>query len=299
MKAYLFLIIAAFFWGLNYYLAKIMLQDVNFIEAGFWRYFFGVITLLIISLKSFPSLKLIKKRGLGILLIGVVGLFGFNFFFFLGLIQGSAVSASLIISLSPAITLLLSFMILKTALEVKHIIGVVVAFLGVVFLILKGNILNFEMVHFSESDLYILISCVFFSFYNVWVKIYSVDFPSSSFTFLTNLVCLLSFSAILPFSEISAISSHGFSFWISAIGIGSLGTALAYFLWNKGIQIKGAGQAGIFMNFIPLFAAFLGIFFDEKLYSYHYISGLLIILGMVIMNIKFKKKSLQKSTYSS
>ncbi|WP_196894065.1 DMT family transporter [Aureivirga marina] len=299
MKAYLFLIIAAFFWGLNYYLAKIMLKQVNFVEAGFWRYFFGVITLLLISIKSFPPFALVKKRFLGILLIGIIGLFGFNFFFFLGLINGSAVSASLIISLNPAITLLLSFLILKTCLKPQHIVGVILAFFGVVYLVLKGNILNISMVHFSKSDLYILISCIVFAFYNIWVKIYSVDFTNTNFTFLTNLVCMISFSAVLPFYEVSNVGNHDFNFWIAAIGIGSVGTALAYFLWNKGIQIKGADQAGIFMNFIPLFAAFLGIFFDEKLYSYHYVSGIFIIIGMLIMNIKFKKKRLKIQTSSS
>ncbi|WP_196887474.1 DMT family transporter [Aureivirga sp. CE67] len=296
MRATIYLIIATFFWGLNYYLAKIMLKQVNFVEAGFWRYLFGAITLFFISLKTFPSLKLIKKRAWGIILVGVIGLFGFNYFFFLGLIKGSAVSASLIISLNPAMTLLLSFFILKTKLEIKHIIGVIFAFIGVIYLILKGNFSGLGMLTFSKSDLYILISCVVFAFYNVWVKIYSVDFSNTSFTFLTSLVCVITYAFTIPFYGFNTDFSHNLEFWLAAVGVGALGTAVAYYTWNLGIKIKGAGQAGIFMNLIPLFTAVLGLLFDEKLYHYHYASGLIIILGMIIMNFKLKKKKIQTST---
>jgi len=82
MKATFYLIIATIFLGLNFHLAKVILEEVNFIEAGFWRFLFGVVTLIVLGLKKIPSFKIIQKNLKGISLTGFIGLFGFNLFFF-------------------------------------------------------------------------------------------------------------------------------------------------------------------------------------------------------------------------
>lgn len=78
MKAILYLFTATFFWGLNFHLAKIMLKSTVFLEAGFWRYFFGVLVLLFLTYKDFPNFRIFKTHQKGLLLVGIVGLFGFN-----------------------------------------------------------------------------------------------------------------------------------------------------------------------------------------------------------------------------
>ncbi len=82
------------------------------------------------------------------------------------------------------------------------------------------------------------------------------------------------------------ITIRTYDFWMAVFGIGCLGTALAYFLWQKGVQITGADKAGIYMNIVPLSAAVLAIFFGESLHTYHLIGGLLIIIGMLITRKK-------------
>ncbi|WP_196891490.1 DMT family transporter [Aureivirga marina] len=295
MKSYLYFIAAATFWGLNFFFAKIMLKEVNFVEAGFWRYIFGVIALAILCIRSFPTLKEIRQNMMGTFLVGVIGLFGFNFFYFLSLVEGSAITAALILSLNPTFTLLFSFLIYKSKLFPKQIIGVVLSFIGVFYLILKGKFLNIENMEISMSDFYILLGSCFFAFHHIWVKKYSVDISNRTFTLLTAIMCLICYAVILPLFGIANLEVHSQSFWISSVGIGILGTAVAYFLWNQGIKIKGANQGAVFMNFIPISAAIFGeFFFHEKLHEYHLVSGLLIISGLIITNIKFKKFALKK-----
>ena len=283
MKPFIYFTITAIFWGLNFHLAKIMLEHVKFIEAGFWRYLFGVIPLFLLAYRDLPSIGQILHNLKGLLLVGVVCLFGFNFFFFLGLRYSPAINGALIISITPALTLLFSNRILKTPLRRKEVIGVLISFIGVIYLILKGNLSGFRDIEFSWGDILLLTSSMFFALQNVWVKKYSGHISNRNFTFLTNLLCMLSFLILLPFIGIEPITTHSFSFWFAALGIGFLGTALAYFLWNAGIQLTGANQAGIFINVVPLSAALFAILFGETLYGYHLISGLFIILGVVII----------------
>lgn len=87
------------------------------------------------------------------------------------------------------------------------------------------------------------------------------------------------------------VTTHTFHFWMSILGIGCLGTALAYFLWQKGVQVKGADKAGVYMNIIPLSAALFAIFFNEYLGSFHLIGGLFIVTGLLISNNSSSKTS--------
>jgi drug/metabolite transporter (DMT)-like permease len=55
MKATFYLIIATIFLGLNFHLAKVILKEVNFIEAGFWRFLFGFATWAILDARKLPK----------------------------------------------------------------------------------------------------------------------------------------------------------------------------------------------------------------------------------------------------
>ena len=283
MRAIVYFTITAIFWGLNFHLAKFMLNEVRFAEAGFWRYFFGVVPLFILAYKELPSLKTIQENLKGIFLVGVIGLFGFNFFFFLGLLNSPAINGALIVSTTPALTILFSTLILKTPFEKKHLLGVSISIIGVLYLILKGNIESLMQIEFSTSDILLFLSSSFFALQNVWVKKYAGNMSNKNFTFLTNLLCMLSFLFLLPFFGMENVMNYSSSFWLSAIGIGVFGTTVAYLLCNTGIKLTSANQAGIFINVVSLSTAIFSIILGEQLYSYHLISGLLIVIGVFVM----------------
>ena len=95
--------------------------------------------------------------------------------------------------------------------------------------------------------------------------------------------CALSFLFVLPFVGTATVSDYSSTFWMAAVGIGFFGTSMAYLLWNKGIQLSSPAQAGIFINVVPLSAAFFSIMLGEVLQDYHLISGVLIIVGVLII----------------
>lgn len=293
MKATLYLIFATIFLGLNFHLAKIILKEVGFIEAGFWRFLFGVVALVLLGLNKIPNLQLIAKNIKGISLTGFIGLFGFNLFFFLGLMNSSAINAALIVSLNPALTILFSQKILKTPIKKNQLLGIVIAFIGVTYVILNGKITNFNNLQFNYGDILILIANVFFALHHVWVKKYGTTISNLNFTLLTSTCCLIGFLILLPISGMALVTTHTYGYWMAVFGIGCLGTALAYFLWQKGVQITGADKAGIYMNIVPFSAAILAIFFNESLHTYHLIGGLLIIIGMLIT----RKKTTNSKVY--
>ena len=60
---------------------------------------------------------------------------------------------------------------------------------------------------------------------------------------------------------------------------------VAFFCWNRGIELIGANRAGLFINFIPVFASVMAIIWlGESLKAFHLIGMLLIFGGMVLFN---------------
>lgn len=281
MKASLYLIISACMWGLNFHLLKIMLTSVHFMEAGFWRYLFGVGTLAFFMMRPGLNRMFFRKNLHGFLIVGVLGLFCFNVLLFWGMKYTSPVSASLIMSLNPLATLVLSCFLLGTGINYRQLAGALLGISGVIYLFCRGNLANFGLA-FSLGDLLIFLAMILSAFYHIWVKKYASKLSNSHFTFFTNLVCLVSFSLALPFFVESHSFNYGFNFWAAAITFGVLGTALTYALWNKGVGIIGAGKAGIYMNIVPLSTAVIAILTGTELTSFHIISGILILSGLFV-----------------
>ncbi len=293
MKATIFLIIGTSLWGLNYHFAGLVLAEADFIEGGFWRYLFAVLLLLTVNFKQLPSFSKFKNNLKGILSVGAIGLFGFNIFFFLGMASTSGVNGALIMGINPAITLILSSILLKTKIQSNHIFGILIALSGVLFLLLEGQILTITDLNFSQGDLLVLVSVFFFALHHVWVKKYSSDKATTKeFTLMSAVICLACFVIILPFSEVSNVSQHHSSFWIGSLGTGCLGTGLAYLCWNSGVSIVGANKAGVYVNLVPLSAGLSASLFGESLQYYHFVSGAVVIFGLIIMQVNpFKSLS--------
>lgn len=292
-KAILFLITATILWGLNFHLAKNLLLSVDFIQAGFWRYVLGVGFLFLIHLMSsskFPSFEQLYQNIKGYFLAGFIGLFGFSIFFFLGLKYTSALNAALQVSLNPVLTLIFAYWILGTRIYKHQKVGMAIALVGVFILITKGQPFLLLEVDWSYGDGLIFMANVLFAIHHIWVKKYYTSAVSNiSFTLITNGFCLIGFLFFLPFYGFTPVYELDTTFWLSALGIGILGTGLAYILWNEGIKITGAANAGFFMNIVPFATAIFSILFGEQIELYHLTSGGLILMGMVYFQGIFKK----------
>ena len=287
-------ILATILWGVNFHFAKIMLKESNFIEAGFWRYILGVGALIIFSLNSLPKLETLKAHWWKLLLVGLIGLFGFNLFFFLALQYTSPLNAALIVSLNPIVTIILSHFILKTPITQLQLLGALVALCGALILLTQGDVEVLAAMRFAKGDLIMLVAITMFSLYHVWTNKYGKGIDNRQFTLATNAVCLVGFVIAALFTTIKTPTSYSQTFWLATIGNGVLATAVAYLLWNKGVAYIGADKAALYMNIVPFTASVAALFFDVQLHTYHLVSGITIIAGIVITQPSYYAGYLKK-----
>ncbi|HZG69906.1 MAG TPA: DMT family transporter, partial [Chondromyces sp.] len=71
---------------------------------------------------------------------------------------------------------------------------------------------------------------------------------------------------------------------IASIGyIGVFASIVAFISWNSAVAEIGANKAGIFLNFIPVFASIFAIaFIGENLAWYQLAGGLFVVAGVYL-----------------
>ena len=111
INTYLMATMAAIFWGANFNLAKPVVAEMGPYVAGASRYLLAAAIMILITQVMRESTPLKHLRTY--LILGVVGVFGFNLFFFLGMETTSAVNGALIMALNPLLTAILGYLILR------------------------------------------------------------------------------------------------------------------------------------------------------------------------------------------
>ena len=144
MRAEVYLILAAIFWGVNFHFAKLLLAESSFIEAATWRYIFAVLTLILIGWKALSKIKLQDISIKGIVLVGFIGLFAFNLLFFRGLQLTDAINASLLVNLNPIMTIVVASLLIGVKITRYHVIGAIVSLIGVAYLLFQGDLDNVQ-----------------------------------------------------------------------------------------------------------------------------------------------------------
>ncbi len=260
-----------------------MLEYMSPNVAAFWRFLFAVVGLYALMGKSLPSPAVVRLHIGGVLLVGFVGLFGFIFFFTQGLNETSAVNGALILALNPAMTVLLAVIFQGHKIRPKDIVGMVLALVGVIYLLTGGQIMKVLEIRFAVGDLYFLIACVMFALQNIWIRKYSAALGGKAFTLLTNFFCLTGFAVLLVADAGPAPTELPGRFWVATLAMGLPGTALAYYSWIMGVKQLGPARAAIFMNAIPLMVAVFAVPFGSELYGFHFVSFVLIVSGLLLM----------------
>ena len=281
---YLLVIASAFFWGTNFVLAGPILADLPPLWAAAMRFVLGAVLMFTIAgVRREKLLGLLKRHAAVYLLLGAVGIGGFNLFFFFALKTTSANSAALIMATNPLLTALLAVALLGERLTNRHLVALPLALIGVAVVISQGNMHKLESLNFARGDLLMLAANLCWALYNVLVRRFM---PQGSAIANTSWVMaagaiLLTAVALGSDTHVSALDDKA-ALAMAFMVVG--GTVLAYLFWGVGIARLGAARTAIFVNLVPVFAMLVGVFMGT-LPSAAQIAGGLIVLGGVSISM--------------
>jgi len=166
-KAHLALLAVNLIYAANYLVAKGIMPDLVPPSGFILMRVIGAVGLFWL-LKAFIKEKVQRKDLVRLALSGLFGVCMNQLFFFEGLNLTSPLNASIIMTITPILVMLLSLFILKERITSKKVAGIVCGATGALLLILYSTDKSLEVS--ALGDLFILINATSYALYLVLVK---------------------------------------------------------------------------------------------------------------------------------
>lgn len=293
MKYYIFLVLAVLFWSGNFIFGRLVSTNIEPMQLSFFRWFFVLILLLPYILLHYKNiLTVFKKKYILIIIFGALGIAGFNTFLYYGLQTTTATNALLINSSTPIFIIVLSALIFRTTITKLQLSGVFLSTIGVIYLILKGDINHILELKFTIGDLWIIAACIDWALYTVMLKFKPKELNAFEFLGLTAFIGTIILALIFFYQGYS----FEFSFLekdevlYSLIYIVIFPSILSFYFWNISTMEVGVNKTGQFTHLMPIFGSILAyIFLGEVLEFYHFVGIILIGTG-IYLSIFLKKE---------
>lgn len=234
------------------------------IRVGLTAYSPGALALLRFLVASFamaiiyfylPAKKKISwPERLQLLLLGVAGIGIYNICLNYGELSVSAGVASFIIGLIPVVTIVLSVLFLHERPGSAVWLGILISFIGLLFLILGEEESSASMI---SGALVILIATFMGAFYTVAQKRYLRNYHPVAVTawiIWGGTFMLLIFSPQL-WQEIKLASQQA---TFAAVYMGVFPAAFAYVAWSYVLHHWSAYKASMYLYALPLLSTFMG-----------------------------------------
>ncbi len=226
-------------------------------------------------------------------MLGIVGVFGFNFFFFLGMKYTEAMNGALIMSTNPLVTTLLASVILREKIVKRQVIGMLLALLGVVFVLTQGSFTALQHLSFSKGDFYIILGNICWALYGVlgrrFIKAGS-PIQTTTYTMTIGALAFIMISStqksIVTVSEVPLLAWGAILFM--AMGMSVLG----YLWWNNGIAQIGAARTSLFFNLVPVVTMLISFIEGVNITPAQCIGMILVVTGVLYSSgfIQIKSK---------
>lgn len=284
-------------WGSAFIAGKIAVESFEPATVAFFR-FFGA-TILLFPLmwvleKDRP--KPTKKDWFLFAMLGLTGIALYNIFFFLASKHAPVIKSSLFIASNPILIIILSAIFLKEKISRNQLVGLMLALLGVSFIITNGHLEVLLTMTYEPIDLILLGAVVCWALYSVIGRVvlrkYS-SIVSTTYAVAFGTIMLFPFALAETSFEDLAVSTS--SAWIAIGHMSVFVTVISFIMYYYGIQQIGASKASIFINFMPISAVVMAsLILGEALTLPHLIGAFFVLTGVTLSTYKPTKPKKEK-----
>lgn len=288
LYAYLLLVLVPLIWSGSILVADDVSVDPA-INIAFWRWLLVVGLLLPFTFKRVrQEWPIIKAHWRILSLLALFGVAIASTCALQALHDEDLINAGLINGATPIFIVILSAICYRTVISWSKIAGIILGFVAVLLLVLKGNFFDLQHVVFKVGDIWMLASVLAWAIYSLLLKHQPAGMSLMSFLVVISFIGVL---CLLPWFLWNL--AHGIEITVthmskrSLLYVALLTSIVGYLGWNKGVNVVGAERAGFFLNLYPIFAMLLSvIFFSTPIYWYDTASLVLILIGLYLVGRK-------------
>lgn len=295
--AYGILFVTMVVWSSNVVVARYAMQDIPPLAFTFWRWL-----VVLAALLPFVARELIRERAYiaanwkKLCLLATLSTVIFNGLFFVAIETTMAVNAALLIGVLPVTIVFASWVILRETVSLRAATGMALSFVGLVVVVIRGDVAVFETLSFHPGDFMILFALACFSAYSVLLKRRPERLTANGFIAV---LVVIGIPPLVPFYLWEHGTGDVLVWTFEAFGLmaysGIVVWLLANILWIRAIAIVGASTAGQFYYLLPVFSSIQAVLFlGEDFYRYHLV-GLALILVGIYLTIGARKEGAAKS----
>ncbi|MGD9950294.1 MAG: DMT family transporter [Desulfobulbus sp.] len=205
---YLLLVVTTLFWSGNFVLGRGMHAAMPPLALSFWRWILALAILLVVAHNPLWQQRFLLRRHARFILIqGVLGVTGFNTLLYLAMQYTTVINAVLVNSCIPVLIALFSWLLYRETLLPRQCAGVLLSLLGVMLIMVKGEISMLLQVSFNRGDLLVLAAAVVWALYSSNLKKYPRELHPLAYLTAISLVGLV---GILPFYLLELSMGKGF-----------------------------------------------------------------------------------------
>lgn len=255
----------------------------------------GAFFLFSVSYFIFITEKVKSKDVFRLAICGVFGVAINQLFFFEGLNLTTPINASIVMTINPILVILMSFFIIKEAITLRKILGILLGLSGASILILKGGAIDFSSNH-QTGNLLVFINASSYGLYLVLVK------PLlQKYHFITVLFYVFGFGLlyVIPFgySDLAEVKwemiPSNIYFEIAFVVVCT--TFIAYLLNSLALKQLSPTTVSIYIYLQPILAAFFAIFWGvDSLDNQKIIAGGFVFLGVYLVSASSVNERKQK-----
>lgn len=196
VKAHIAIFIVGLIYGLNYLIAKDVMQGYIQPRGFIFIRVIGASLLFWLFHSSAKAEKIERKDYVRIAFCGLTGVALNQMMFFEGLNLTTAINASIIMTSSPIIVLLISAIVFKEQLTLAKIIGITLGAAGAIYLIVGNNEVSLLESGTSLGNLFVFVNACSYSIYLILVKPLMAKYEALT---VIKWVFLAGFIFVLPF----------------------------------------------------------------------------------------------------
>ena len=192
----------------------------------------------------------------------------------------TATNMGIINAFTPIFTIFISIFILKEMPTRYAVIGGILSFLGLLYVMSQGNLQSLMHLAGHWGDLLMILAVFLYAFYGVFLKKWQIQMP-----LLTSLYVQIAFALLfhLPFVFVLGLDVINSQNVGSVLYAGVFPSIVAPLVWMMAVQYIGPNRTSIFMNVMPIATALIAYFWLNEAWTiYHTIGGVIILLGIAL-----------------
>jgi len=270
---------AVVLWSAAYVWGKTLLTWIQPLGAGLVRYVVAAFILIAIALIVGRPGAALRIHWRAYLLLGFIGIACYQAFLFTAIAYTSITNVAIFMALTPLITQVAARFFLGESLNVRTIVGLLIAIAGALLATLGSTAARHSGFSVNPGDALAFGAACCMAFYSIGAKKIMPSGVSpivnTALTLTCGAVCLLPVTLVIDMPH--SLPSSSVVVALAGLAVGS--TVIGYLCWTRATQTIGVREPNIYLNFIPVLTMAMAAMQGDALGHEQMLGAALVIIG--------------------